>query len=116
MKEGSLRVRRPFNARHLIMMPSIRPMQHKRRELPHQMVRRPPHLHMAIMRHSDELSIWREFYSIYRFLEIEVVEDCAAAEVGKEGAAVFVDGDEDVRVGAEGDGRDILSVLEWECV
>lgn len=98
------------------MMPRIRPMQHKRRELPHQMVRRPPHLHMAIMRHSDILSIWREFYSIDGSFKVEVVEDCAAAEVGKEGAAVFVDGDEDVRIGAEGDGRDVLSILEWESI
>ena len=44
------------------------------------------------------------------------MENRASTEVEEESASVFVDGYEDVRIGAESDGGDVLAVLEWESV
>lgn len=56
-------------------------MQHKRRKLPHQMVRCIPNLYMSAMCDSDEFSVWRELDVLDRFFEVEVMEDDSAAEI-----------------------------------
>lgn len=70
------------------MMSRIRPMQHKRRKLPHQMIRRIPHLDVRTVCDSDEFSVWGEFDVFDGFFEVEVMEDDSATEVDEEGAAV----------------------------
>jgi hypothetical protein len=46
----------------------------------------------------------------------EVVEDDAAGDVGENGAAIFVDGEEQVSARVECEAGDVLAVRKRECV
>jgi hypothetical protein len=48
------------------------------------------------------------------FAEGEVVEDDASRDIGEDGAAVFVDGEEEVAARVQCEARDVLSVGERE--
>jgi hypothetical protein len=45
-----------------------------------------------------------------------MVEDDAAGDVGKNGAAIFVDGEKQVTARVEGEARDVLSVRKRQRV
>ena len=47
-------------------------------------------------------------------LEREVVERYATVQVGKDGLAVFVDGEKEIALGVEGEAGDVASVSEGE--
>lgn len=97
-------------------MSRIRSVQLERRELAYKMVRCLPDLYMRVVCHRDEASIWRESHSVYWLLEVDLMQHRPPAEVHEQSAAVLIDRDEHVAVGAQSNGRDILAVLKWESV
>ena len=49
----ALRVRRPLDAEHIVVVPRIRPVKHEWREFSHKVIRRPPYLDVRAVRHCN---------------------------------------------------------------